>query len=569
MKIVLAQGYASDWSIYLDLNATDTEVKAAEDFQSIFEEISGVELPITSDKTIQRIEIGGTEDGLGLEGYALHVHRNLVQIKGGIRGILYGVYSFFEDYLGCRWFTKNLTVLPQRDEVSVPELDKRFVPAMNYRRTSFMDSQDVEWCVANKINAGVDIPEEQGSDIQYGVGFVHTIQHIIPDSMFAEHPEYFPMRDGKRQCDKHFQRCLTNPDVLAITIETVKQAFRDNPKAMIASVSQNDTYPDAPNNCECPACKAIDDEEGSLMGSFLRFVNAVADAVKEEFPDRYIDTLAYRYTRKPPKITKPRDNVIIRLCSIECCFSHTMEGCNEVYADDGIGTVGNAEFVQDIKDWAKIAKNLHIWDYVVNFPYYPAPHPNIHVMKDNMKFFANHNVIGVYPEGAHDTIGSDMAELKAWLQAKLQWDPDFDVDRGIEDFLAAYCGHGAAPIARYLKELNDKPEREHYHMSCYARPKRAFFTSEFMDFAEKCFDQAEDMAEDEEVLDRIRFWRWSLKYIRLMLYAKDMEEQELMVKFADFFQNMKHFGIGSVMEGGRYESSVGRMWKLIQENLKA
>jgi len=82
-------------------------------------------------------------------------------------------------------------------------------------------------------------------------------------------------------------------------------------------------------------------------------------------------------------------------------------------------------------------------------------------------------------------------------------------------------------------------------------------------------DTAEDMAEDEEVLDRIRFWRWSLKYIRLMLYAKDMEEQELMVKFADFFQNMKYFGIGSVMEGGRYESSVGRMWKLIQENLKA
>ena len=37
-----------------------------------------------------------------------------------------------------------------------------------------------------------------------------------------------------------------------------------------------------------------------------------------------MDTLAYRYTRQAPKTIKPADNVIIRLCSIECCFSHPL-----------------------------------------------------------------------------------------------------------------------------------------------------------------------------------------------------------------------------------------------------
>ena len=67
------------------------------------------------------------------------------------------------------------------------------------------------------------------------------------------------------------------------------------------------------------------------MGTLLRFVNAVADAVAERYPDVLVDTLAYQYTRNVPKLTRPRRNVIIRLCSIECCFRHplTDETCPE------------------------------------------------------------------------------------------------------------------------------------------------------------------------------------------------------------------------------------------------
>ena len=48
----------------------------------------------------------------------------------------------------------------------------------------------------------------------------------------------------------------------------------------------------------------------------------VAEAIEKDSPNVRIDTLAYQYTRKPPRTIRPRANVIIRLCSIECCFRH-------------------------------------------------------------------------------------------------------------------------------------------------------------------------------------------------------------------------------------------------------
>lgn len=297
------------------------------------------------------------------------------------------------------------------------------------------------------------------------------------------------------------------------------------------------------------------------MGSLLRFVNAVADAIAEEFPPqadsgrRYIDTLAYRYTRTAPSITRPRDNVIIRLCSIECCFSHPIDRCSVVYRSPGIGVVDNAAFVRDMEAWSRIAPNLHIWDYVTNFHYYLAPHANIHVFAGNMRYFARNHTIGVYPEGAPDVRGSDMAELKAYLLAKLQWDLDYDVETGMDEFVRAYCGAGAGPILRYIRELNALPEREGHHMCCYEPPTRSFFTPDFMAFAEAMFDEAQRLAENEQVLQRIRYWRMSLRFIRLLLYAGEMSREALDAEHASFFADMNTFGIKALREGGTFESA--------------
>ena len=76
-------------------------------------------------------------------------------------------------------------------------------------------------------------------------------------------------------------------------------------------MSQNDSYAEG-RGCQCEKCRAIDEAEGTPMGSLLTFVNRIADAIKDDYPHVAVDTLAYRYTRKAPKTIVPADNVIIR-----------------------------------------------------------------------------------------------------------------------------------------------------------------------------------------------------------------------------------------------------------------
>ena len=117
--------------------------------------------------------------------------------------------------------------------------------------------------------------------------------------------------------------CLTNPEVLQIVINTVKSWIQSTPGVKVVSVSQND----GGGPCMCSNCQAVYAEEnGAYSGTNIRFVNAVADAIKEEYPDVMIDTLAYQYSRAAC-VTKPVENVIVRLCTIECCFTHPLSEC--------------------------------------------------------------------------------------------------------------------------------------------------------------------------------------------------------------------------------------------------
>ena len=116
-----------------------------------------------------------------------------------------------------------------------------------------------------------------------------------PEEFYDKHPEYYSLINNKR-IHEEAQLCLTNPDVLKIVTERIKKRIRQNPEYLIYDVSQNDWD----NPCQCDKCQAIVKREGSESGLVIWFVNQVAEAVEKEFPDKYIGTLAYKYTRTPP-----------------------------------------------------------------------------------------------------------------------------------------------------------------------------------------------------------------------------------------------------------------------------
>jgi hypothetical protein len=234
--------------------------------------------------------------------------------------------------------------------------------------------------------------------IKADVFFVHTFCRLVPpEKHFAAHPEYFSLVGGKRQ-DGYAQLCCTNEDVIRICTEEVRAAMRAQPEATVFSVSPNDTD----KYCECPRCQALAQEEGTQAAPVLHLVNRVAEAVEKEFPGKAVETLAYHWSRRAPKHLRPRPNVIVRLCSIECCFSHALATCD---------SPANQAFCQDLRDWAKVAPRLWVWDYVVDFDHYLLPFPNQRVRGPNIRLFVDYTIM----ERARATRARDpgLAELAA------------------------------------------------------------------------------------------------------------------------------------------------------------
>ncbi len=163
--------------------------------------------------------------------------------------------------------------------------------------------------------------------------------------------------------------------MIRICTEAIREAMRAQPQATVFSVSQND----CDNHCECPKCQALAKQEDSQMAPVLQLVNRVAEAVEKEFPDKIVETLAYQWTRHPPKQMRPRPNVVIRLCSIECCFSHPLATCDS--------EAESRRSAPTWKRWAKIAPRLWVWDYTTDFGHYLLPFPNQRVLGPNIRFY--------------------------------------------------------------------------------------------------------------------------------------------------------------------------------------
>ena len=514
----------SQFAIVLPANASPSQAYAAEELQRFTEEMTGVELPILADDQplpAKAILLGVTRHTeavlgsapdlgkLGDDGFRLVTKPpHLLIIGSPVRGTLYGVYELLEKYGGCRWYAKHHRFIPKRDSWTIPQVDETQTPAFAMREPFWWGMFDGDFAARCKVNGNRPaLQEKHGGKIRFGAGlFVHTFYPLMPPSeFFAEHPEYYSERNGKRTTERA-QLCLTNPDVVRIVTERVLARIRQDPSAKLFSVSQNDWA----GWCECEKCREIDEREGSPSGTMIHFVNQVAEAVEKEFPDVWIETLAYQYTRHPPKTLKPRHNVVPRLCTIECDFSVPLD--NSTYAQ-------NQKFVEDIEGWSAITDKLYVWDYTTNFGHYLGPHPNFGCLQGNAQFFHDNHVVGLFEQGAYQAPHAEFAELRAWILAKLLWDPDQDVAPLYEDFFQGYYGPAAKPIRQYFDELQALAQPDENIVRIWFPPTAPYYTDEFFDRAAKLWAEAEALVKDDPALSyNVRMSALPVIYARLQRY---------------------------------------------------
>ncbi len=377
---------------------------------------------------------------------------------------------------------------------------------------------------------------------------------IPPEKYFKDHPEYFSLVKGKRQ-NGYAQLCCTNPDVIRICTERIREAMRQQPNATVFSVSQND----CDKHCECANCQALAKQEGTQMGPVLNLVNQVAEAVEKEFPDKIVETLAYQWTRKPPLHMRPRPNMVIRLCPIECCFSHPLATSDSRQ---------NRSFRADIEAWAKIAPRLWIWDYTTDFAAYLLPFPNHWVLEPNVQFFIAHNVKGVFEEDSHDTRDSELAALGGYLMAKCLWNPNYDMNKAMSEFLDGYYGKAATPIRTYIDMIHDYAVRENAHLMIFVGAESHHLSDELLIKANQLWQKAEELAANNPAeLQRVKIGRLSVDYAllergRKRILAKkplsDEYQKIIQARFQPYCDTLDKSALTCLREGAALDKKAYR-----------
>ena len=526
--ITIAQNGIAQAVIVIATDAPEPEHNAALELADFLRQITGTGFEVVHGPAVgkSRLLVGPkaaklaiadfSTDGLGAEGIIIrNVGNDLILAGGYPRGTLYAVYTFLEDQLGCRWWSSTVSTIPKKPTLKVGKLNVRYIPPLEYRNSFWYDAFNADWAARNKSNGGSDpynpisweLGPKQGGKIEYE-GWCHTFYYLIPpEKYFKDHPEWYSLIDGKRGCTHNrSQLCLTNEEMRKELVKNLKENLRKNPTATIASVSQNDGWA---GNCQCPRCAAIDKKEGSPSGSLLRFVNAVAADIEEEFPHVAISTLAYVYSMAPPKHVKPRSNVIIRLCSYECSFSRPL--------NDPLAHEENKKFCQSIAKWSKICNRLYIWDYTTNFLHYMQPFPNLRVLGPNIKFFVNHNVKGIFEQGNAWSYGGEMAELRAWVLAKLLWNPSLDGQKLINEFVHNYYGPAAEDVLAYLNLIHDAAEKSGDKLGIDTPPDDKFLSFDTLSKGMKLLKAAEQTVKDDpELCFRVQVAQLPLIYVFMM-----------------------------------------------------
>lgn len=413
------------------------------------------------------------------------------------KNLFYATYEFIEKFLNVKWLSTDYTHYEKLSSLNIPDNYNYYYEPPVLTRTVHSKLFYDDSIFADKLKVTNEAFPRYVPNAR-----VHTFHRFMPYDVFYEkNPEYYALRNGKRLPT---QLCLTNNAVLEIVKDSVRSFFKSSPISDVISVSQDDNT----QYCQCENCSKIDNNEGSTAGSLIHFVNEIA----KDFPDKTISTLAYQYTRKPPK-TKPLENVLITLCSIECDRSIPIdEGCKD--------------FSSDLKGWSILTDNIRIWDYTTQFTNFLAPFPNWGTIKPNINLFVQNNAKWIFEQ--HSRNDSELFELRSYVMAKLLWDPSLNFNTLIKDFNDKYYGDGGKYITEYISKIQSQIDNTSFFLFLYGDPSQgfdSFLSPQNLSNYDKLFNKALSKVDyNSNYFKRILRSKISIDYAILELYRKNFSD---------------------------------------------
>jgi hypothetical protein len=141
------------------------------------------------------------------------------------------------------------------------------------------------------------------------------------------------------------------------------------------------------------------------------------------------------------------------------------------------------------------------------------PYPNFRVLQPNLQTLRENKAIGIMEQAAYQSRGGEFAELRAYVLAKLLWNPECNIEEVIDDFMIGYYGRSGQYVRMYFDLLHQRIASDtHIHLGL--APDDKIFSDQFIRNADSIFEQAEVVAENEEFRRRVDVARLPLMYLK-------------------------------------------------------
>lgn len=361
---------------------------------------------------------------------------HLFILGGSDLGTEFGIYDFLERHAGVRWLFPGDagTHTPTHDTLDIPVGFFRDEPAYlsRYFRPHRVDGA-IQWTRHNRAHLRIE--------------FHHNIPKLFPHKLTREHPELYPLIDGKRYLPPTINTptwhpCYTNENAVPVTVGLIDDFFAKFPIYDSIALGISDANED--RNCHCPTCLAAYPGHDNSLGFadrsdvYYDWCNKVIAGVHESYPDKTFGCIAYRGVTDPPSDFRVDDALIPFLC-----FDRML------WADPDRGE-------QDRKltaAWAEKAAQLGWYDYIYGETYV-VPRLYSGILQESLRYAYDHKVRHYYAEA---NPSADWHEgPKYYIVLKLLWNPEADVDALLLDWCEAAVGPEAAPdLVNYFTFMED------------------------------------------------------------------------------------------------------------------
>lgn len=491
-SLTLAANGVAAYKIYVGSNQDVIELYAAQELAKYLGQISGASfeplaqeanptaagslLIVGRNNATGKLSPDIPYDKLGDDGFVIRTAGPHIVIAGATpRGTLYGVYWLLDRHLGVRWFSPAYTFVPTAKTLAVKKLQELQVARFDYRELFAKDGDDPAYRAHNLLN---------------GRGAGHRTKLQAPPGVDSwstkwgdENHNFFKVA-GDKKLRADTQLAAMNPATRdAAVAYFIERAGKKKPGELeYLGFHQQDG---SQWKMDPESQKFADAHGGVASAPMLDMVMEVAKRTREKFPDAKFNTSAYTFGFLPPTGMTIPDYIQMTVAPIFTDYSEPFQKGRLDTRGTNVGEV--------IAKWAKISRNIVIWDYAAtNFHGYVHPHPTLDSQFESIQWLATMpSVKGYFGQASMASKGANFGMLRQWVGARVLWDPKQDWRALVEEFVKGYYGDAAPYISEYVKLLHEAKRKSNTPLRHWEPVTAGHLPFETMRQADGLFDKAE------------------------------------------------------------------------------